>query len=196
MRYPKFLKRQEINTVIIIIIGIVFILVNYLNRPEPFIAPEYNPPPKVIEEPRSSDAFPSPNKEQKVYSSIIQVGELAYWVEPATTSYSDRRVLQNSTYYVYYENSLNSPHTFKTSPALNVGCIAANNKSYGKIPSIFSAGDFSPAYNSSHPSTSLEALNQRGLAFQPYERVRVEIAVNGSCQYLGTQDGKYWWKIP
>jgi hypothetical protein len=117
--------------------------------------------------------YPPPATEQRTFYRSYDVGDLSYSLE-----WSNRNIERNPnigphifTLEVY--NSRNRQVTLDSSETkgLTVGCIATDNP---------------------YKAVIIEA---KPLTLSPYERKRIELPVDVACMYLGTADGKYFWRI-
>lgn len=140
--------------------------------------------------PITETPFSPPGQEQRYFVGY-SVGDVDLTVNWASR-HSGGNGLGHLSFTVEYENLRNSRATYDPSDALDVGCIYADNTYFKDKPSIFTQGNF-PDTNLT-PHSSLHAVGI--LAFEPYETKVVEINVHGSCTYLGTKNGGYWWAMP
>lgn len=158
----------------------VFIVLRYSqpNRPQPSIPAAPEP------------AFSPPGKQQPY--SISYVSGLRIVVNRGETVYS-HQALGNVSFIVEYENLRNSNQTYPRDDSLDIGCIYAQNTYFRDKMFIFSDGNFLIGRDAVHPMTSLKALTS--MDFGAYEKKTVTFGVHGSCRYIGTRDGVYWWRV-
>lgn len=198
MKYPKFLNDPDRNVIIGLVV-LVVISISYLhyfgNRPVVITQPEPRIPVNLPAKPAPLP-YAAPNKTEVALIQAHREGKLVYSVYLASSFYDANHKLQYATYYVEYENLVNAPVTISPTAVDNIGCIAAGNHSFQEVPSIFTTGNYPKDQSPAYPVTSLKAwTGQASFTLGAYEKVQIQFAVDGSCQYLGTQDGQYWWKM-
>lgn len=145
--------------------------------------------PKQLPQPKKPVAtpfiYPSPNKQEADYNSYLALGPVAFEVMQGSTSIDVNGAVYGRSYIVRYTSQRVGTVTV-TGNDLNVGCIAKGNKSFQVDNSIFNAGK---------DQTSLNVLKPRDAVLDTYKSVEVEFNVPGDCQYIGTGDGVWWWKV-
>lgn len=190
MKYKKFSSEY----IVIVLVGILLFitLVLFPNHPKP---PKSHPAPlpkPVVVKPTN----PAPNKVQAAFTTVYRVDNLSYQVASSYSYFDASHSLQYATFTVSYENYLKQTTTLSPGANLNIGCIAASGQSFQQVPSIFTNGGLSTR-RTGFPTTSLVAWSkQRGYTLQSYETANIQFEVNGDCQFIGTQDGEYWWPMP
>jgi hypothetical protein len=128
--------------------------------------------------------YPSPNKTRAAIYQPVDTGLVLIEIMGGNTTITGA-VVTSYGYTVRYISESVAPVTI-AGDSLNVGCIASNNRSYRDDSNIFNAGK---------GSTSLSVLRARDSVLSTYASVDVPISVSSSCQYIGTADGKWWWKV-
>lgn len=128
--------------------------------------------------------YPSPNKRQGYIDDPVDTGLVLIEIMGGNTDITGS-VVTSYGYTVRYISESVAPVTV-AGDMFNVGCIASNNHSYRDDGNIFNAGK---------GSTSLGMLRPRDATLGKYAYVDVPISVSSSCQYIGTADGKWWWKV-
>lgn len=118
--------------------------------------------------------FPPPAEQQLPFDQVLNVGNVGmelFW--------ADRNVNRNSAvgahkFILKLHNNMNSVQVISppSTDNLNVGCIAVE----------------SPYRTKSVPA-------MKPITLQPYEKRDIELRIDVSCLYLGTADGKYFWRI-
>lgn len=132
-------------------------------------------------------SFKPANKHRLNFDDITQIGTVGFEVQEDTSTV-DSGSLVGATYkVVYYNFSKVTPATI-SDPRMNVGCIAAQDVTLQRDSSIFTYG----AYGK--PTTGVVSL-AKPVTVQPYGTTSSTFTVNGLCQYIGTQDGEYWWDM-
>lgn len=190
MKYKKFSSEY----IVIVLVGILLFITLVLFPSHPK-EPESHPAP--LPKPVAVQTFQSPNKTEKEFGiGYVQQDNLTYTINPVYSYFDQSHKLEYAIFQMEYENLIKDINTFKPSNTFNVGCIAANNQGFQQTSNIFSGGGLS-ARHTGFPTTSLVAWSkQHSFTLQSYEKVYVQFEVNGDCQFIGTQDGQYWWPMP
>lgn|GEM_PF-6426975 len=168
---------------LLLIIGIIWYVQthhSYMHRPQ------YNPPtPKATVVPATG--YSSPNKTHRDIDYLYQVGMIAYQIQPTNSTVNNGDLNEADYNVIYYNADPNSTITVSGSN-FNIGCIAANNQSFQQDSSIFATGGFG------RPIPTATSLGKK-VVVAPLQSVVVPIQTSGSCQFLGTEDGQYWWDV-
>lgn len=117
--------------------------------------------------------YPPPAKTQRSFYRTYTERDIQYHVDKLDVNTSHDSAIGQDTFLVNLYNSANKivTPTDEYLKAITINCIA-QDEPYRKIDV---------------PASSL--------TFAPYETKRVIISTDAQCVYLGSMDGRYFWKI-
>ena len=124
-----------------------------------------------IEQPKKD--YPAPAKEQRSFYRTYSEGQLQYSIDRGNTNVPHNPDIGPSSFYVNLYNSRNEAVTISGDQLKTVtfGCVALLNP-YRVVP------------------VSVETIE-----LGPFEHTKRLIEVDATCVYIGTADGKYFWKL-
>lgn len=132
-------------------------------------------------------SFKPANKHRLNFDDVTQIGSVGFEVQEDTSTVDSGSLIGATYKVVYYNFSKVTPATI-SDPRMNVGCIAAQNVNFQKDSSIFTYG----AYGK--PTAGVVSL-AKPVTVAPYATTTTTFTVNGLCQFIGTQDGEYYWDM-
>lgn len=118
--------------------------------------------------------YPPPAKEQLAFSQFITVDDVTFDLFWANRNVNRDKAVGSHSFTLTVRNNKNAVYTLSpnTMRQVTVGCIAI------EVP--YQAQAVSP---------------MEPLTLQPYEKRETSFGIDVSCLYLGTADGKYFWRI-
>lgn len=123
--------------------------------------------PKIV---RPDKAFPPPADKQRNYYEIYNEGEIQYSVVWSVRNTPRNPIIGPNTFTIIMYNSRNQKIDLEKPEALSIGCIASDD-----------------------PYRTLK-VDPVALSFDHYETKKTTLDVDVSCRYIGTADGKYYWR--
>lgn len=172
-------------SIVIIICTLILIgLATWLTRSPQ--ANEPTRPQRTIARPVDTTFKPA-NKHRLNFDDVTQIGSVGFEVQENSSVVNNGSMVSATYKVVYYDFAKDTPATI-SDPRMNVGCISAQNVNFQQDSNIFTYG----AYGK--PTAGVVSL-AKPVAVAPYATTTTTFTVNGLCQFIGTQDGTYWWDM-
>lgn len=166
----------------ILLLGILFAILSYIDSPPKKPVESVNLSHDYSENTFSSGIYetkppdpqyPPPAKEQRTFYRTYHVDNFSYNLVWSSRNIERNPAIGPHIFTVEVYNSRNASVLMDTNEAeaLTIGCIGVDSP-----------------YRT-------QTVQPKVIEFTPYEKKKLEFAIDVSCLYLGTADGQYFWRI-